>query len=124
MSNKTNYSRFAGQQAEEQPEVKSVVEPGAENTVVPEVEAVTEPVEETPVAKPVKEEVKVKTGVVTGCAKLRVRKKPSTDASVLCELKAGTEVTVDNNGSTSDFYKVKTAAGAEGYCMKTYITLK
>lgn len=64
------------------------------------------------------------TGVVTGCTKLNVRKDPSATAPVLCTLSESTEVVIDEENSTNDFYKVCTVTGAEGYCMKTYISIK
>ena len=79
--------------------------------VVPE-----EPVVETPIPEVV--------GVVTGCSRLNVRAKPDTDASVVCVIPKSSEVTIDESESTEDFYKVCTAAGAEGFCMKEFIELK
>lgn len=63
-------------------------------------------------------------GVVTDCAKLRVREKPNTDAEVLAEIKEGSEVMIDKNTSTEDFFAVCTEAGVEGYCMKKFIQTK
>lgn len=75
---------------------------------------------ETPV-----EEVKVeKIGVVENCTMLNVRKDPDTEADVVCVLTAQSEVTVNDEESTPDFYKVCTAAGAEGFCMKKFIRIK
>jgi hypothetical protein len=63
------------------------------------------------------------TGIVTGCARLNVRNDPSTTARILCALNESTEVMIDEDDSTEDFYKVCTATGVEGYCMKDFITL-
>lgn len=63
-------------------------------------------------------------GVVTDCSKLRVRKEPSTDAEVLLVINVLSEVTVDMDASTVQFYKVRTDAGVEGFCMKKYIAIK
>lgn len=80
---------------------------------------VTEP--EAPVVEePVKKAV---TGKVVDCARLNVRKDPSATAPVLCMLNESTEVMVDEDASTEDFYKVCTATGVEGYCMKDFILL-
>lgn len=62
-------------------------------------------------------------GVVTDCLKLNVREEPSADAEVLAIIDALSEVKVDMDASTKDFYKV-TAAGVEGFCMRKYIALK
>lgn len=75
-----------------------------------------EPVVEEPVTKTV-------TGTVVDCARLNVRKDPSATAPVLCMLNESTEVIVDEDNSTEDFYKVCTATGVEGYCMKDFILL-
>ena len=70
-----------------------------------------------------KQEEKV-TGVVTGCAKLNVRKEPKSNATVLCVLDKDAEVSIDQNNSTEDFYKVCTSSGIEGYCMTKFIEIK
>ena len=85
------------------------------------------PVEEpvVQVAEPVVEAPKLEvTGVVVECAKLNVRAQPNARASVICVIPQGSEVTIDEGESTEEFYKVCTAAGAEGFCMKEFIELK
>lgn len=86
-------------------------------------QSVEEPVlEETEVVCEEKEPV---IGVVVNCQKLRVRSKASADAdNTVVVLDALSEVTVDEDDSTEDFYKVCTAAGIEGFCMKKFIALK
>lgn len=74
--------------------------------------------EETPGETP------AKIGVVTGCIKLNVRKKPDVKADVVCEIVCLSEVVVDEEASTSDFYKVYTVSGVDGFCMKKFITIK
>ena len=65
------------------------------------------------------------TGVVAGCMKLNVRENPNTDSNILAVINEGDEVTIDVDASiTEDFYKITTATGLEGYCMKSYIVLK
>lgn len=63
-------------------------------------------------------------GVVSGVNKLNVRKEPSTDAEVVCVIPVNTEVLIDLEESTEDFYKVCTSAGIEGFCMKAYISVE
>lgn len=63
-------------------------------------------------------------GVVTDCLKLNVRKEPSADAEVLAIVDCLSEVMVDIDASINDFYKVCTAVGVEGFCMRKYIALK
>lgn len=76
---------------------------------------------ETPV------EPKTVTGVVTNCSKLNIRTKPTKvtkKPNVVCEVPSGTQLIVDLDKSTGDWYKVRTADGVEGFCMKMYVTLK
>lgn len=63
-------------------------------------------------------------GIVTDCEKLNVRKEPRATANVVCEIPVNSEVTIFEDESTSDFYKVCTAAGAEGFCMRKFIRTK
>lgn len=64
------------------------------------------------------------TGIITGCKRLNVRKEASAEADVLCVLNENTELTIDTAESTDEFYKVCTAAGIEGYCMKMFVSVK
>lgn len=66
----------------------------------------------------------VKIGAVANCIKLNVREGPQTDAAVICEVACHTEVMIDENESTEEFFKVCTAAGIEGFCMKKFIAVK
>ena len=86
-------------------------------------EAMEEVVEET-AEKIVEESVpSIVLGVVTECVKLRVRKTPEVGDNVICEILFASEVLVDLNESTNDFYKITTGVGIEGYCMKQYINI-
>jgi hypothetical protein len=60
-------------------------------------------------------------GVVSGCTKLRVRSEPKFGTNVVCEIEKGTRVMIDPDNSTSDYYKIYTESGVEGFCVKTYI---
>ena len=64
------------------------------------------------------------TGVVSGCARLNLRKEASKDSDVLLVLDKDTELVVDPTEETEEFYKVCTSSGVEGYCMKKFITIK
>ncbi len=64
-----------------------------------------------------------KTGVLHGCDRLNLRENPSVDSKVIAVLNGSVEVEVDEDWSTSDFYKVR-AAGLEGFCMKKFIKLE
>lgn len=85
-----------------------------------------------PVADPVEPEVKEETVVepepevvVTGrttAEKLNVREEPVVDPeNILGVVDKGTEVIIDIEESTDDFYKVCTVKGLEGFCMKQHI---
>lgn len=70
------------------------------------------------------EEKKTIVGVVTDCLRLNLREKPDPGATVLMVIPASTEVTIDLEASTDKFYRVCTAAGVEGFCMRKYITIR
>ena len=111
-----NYSKFF-----KNTETNEVAELNNGGTPVEEVVANSEPVEE-PAVQNVATFVK---GVVTGCKKLHLRKEPNKGAASLCILDENAEVTVNfEESTTADFYKVCTAAGIEGYCMKKFISIK
>lgn len=123
---RTNYNNYS-----KRPENRETVERPA-NPVVD-----VDPVIETiPEIKPeVKPEVKsaapvqptkpiTKNGVVSDCAKLNIRDGASTTANVLCTVDVNSELVVYINENFGEFYKVCTASGVEGYCMKNYVSLK
>lgn len=68
------------------------------------------------------EEIKI--GVVANCNKLNVREKPNLNAAIVCEINSKTELVIDEGESTDEFYKVFTASGIEGFCMKKFITVQ
>lgn len=68
-------------------------------------------------------ETEPKHGIVTDCATLNVRKEPNPTAEVVCTITCSTDLVIDENESTDKFYKICTAAGIEGFCMRRYITL-
>ena len=63
-------------------------------------------------------------GKVAGCVRLNVRKSPRTDAEVLCEVSNNSELLIDTDQSTDKWFKVCTAAGTEGFCMKKYVAVQ
>ena len=60
-------------------------------------------------------------GVVVDCLKLNVRAEPSVDAEVVCVLDVMSEIKIDVAKSTPDWFKISTAIGAEGYCMRKFV---
>lgn len=62
--------------------------------------------------------------VVTNCRKLNVREEPNADATVIDKIDDNSEVMVDMTESTGEFYKIHTASGLEGFCMRKYIKIQ
>ena len=73
---------------------------------------------------PEPEEAPTVIGTVVDCVRLRVRESASSNAEVICEIPKDSDVLIDENESTDEFYKVCTESGAEGFCMKKFIALK
>ena len=106
MANK-DYTKFSKPQVHVEEEVK---------VEAVELEEVAE-LEETAHAN------ELKTGEVANCTKLNVREHPYATADIVCVIKVGTELMIDEAESTNEFYKVCTASGVEGYCMKKFVTI-
>lgn len=86
---------------------------------------VNEAVEETKNTAPIAPEPKKTVrGVVVGCFNLNVRTGPRKDFDVICEIPSESEVEIDESESFEDFYKICTASGVEGFCMKKFIEVK
>ena len=60
-------------------------------------------------------------GKVAHCSKLNIREKPIVNSDIVCVLDVMSEVQIDVNKSTENWFYVCCANGAEGYCMKEYI---
>lgn len=60
-------------------------------------------------------------GVVTNCTKLNVRIKPEPGAQIVTVIDAGTQVEIDVEKSTAEWYKVLVPSVNEGYCMRKFI---
>lgn len=123
MSNKhRDYTKYAKTQDEpamaiiDEPSFEEVIEPADTAEVVEPIEAV-EPVIETAIETTPAPKI----GRVFGCTSLNVRKAPKTNATVICTINCHAEVEIDELESTDDFYKICTASGIEGYCMKKFI---
>lgn len=119
---KHNYSQYSNKNKTNReykvPAVEPVAEPVVDNILEPVVVPVVEPMVETVETVTLDKMVK---GVVTGCAKLNVRAEPNTHADVVCVLDADTEIEVDVNNSNNEWFKICTAIGMEGYCMRKYV---
>lgn len=127
---KNRYTNYQNMSANTEPKVVPNPVEVVDDAVVTQAEEAVEVTIETPVEDavktPVKEDKKVssKVGVVSGCNKLRVRKAASLSAGVVGIIDESSAVVIDDTDSTTEFYKVCTEAGVEGYCMKKFITVK
>ena len=112
-----NYSKFSkrNNQAPEQ----------HQHTIdVPSYQNEEMPVHQHPI-NPVVEEVKqLANGRVFDCEQLYVRKEGKKESDVLCIIEKDSEVQINLDESTEEFYKVVTPSGIEGYCMKKFIEVK
>ena len=62
-------------------------------------------------------------GVVHNCAKLNVRKQPSKDSEIVFVLNEGSEISIDEENSTEEWYSITHASGVEGFCMKQFVAM-
>ena len=119
MSNKhRDYTKYAKTQDEpamaiiDAPSFEEVIEPAETAEAVEPIEAAEPAIQTAPAPK---------IGRVFGCTSLNVRKARKTNAVVICTINCHAEVEIDELESTDDFYKICTASGIEGYCMKKFI---
>ena len=127
MSNKhRDYTKYAKTQDEpamaviDAPSFEEVIEPADTEEVAEPIEAVESAVEDS-VEPAIEAAPAHKIGRVFGCTSLNVRKAPKINAVVICTINCHAEVEIDELESTDDFYKICTASGIEGYCMKKFI---
>lgn len=113
---KHNYQKHYNAENAEQPKIQSVPTNDVEETEIEE--TVQAPVVNE--AEPVTEVI----GMVTKCVKLNIRKEPSIDAEVLCEVVATSPLSIDLENSTDEWLSVGTELGVEGFCMKKYVNIK
>jgi uncharacterized protein YgiM (DUF1202 family) len=116
---KKNYGQYykkGNREDEVVTEVMPVIEtPEVKMEPVPAVDVIIEPVA-APTPKPV-------TGIVSGCSKLNVRTEPETIADIACIIDANSEVKIDMAKSNKDWFKVTTASGVDGYCMRKFVKI-
>lgn len=93
-------------------------QPAVTEEAIKEIETIEEVMEERIEEAPVYEH-----GFVSGCIRLNIRKDPTIKSEVVCVVEGDTELVITLNESTDDFYKVSTAAGIDGFCMKQYVTI-
>ena len=63
-------------------------------------------------------------GKVVDCSKLNVRQYPTLRADVLCTLIENTEIEIDEDKSTDEFYAICTPTGLEGFCLKKFVEIR
>lgn len=61
---------------------------------------------------------------VANCLRLHIFTEPNMESDIVCKVRYLTELAVDLDNSTDDFYKVHTAIGAEGFCRKDLVTIR
>lgn len=66
---------------------------------------------------------KEKTGVVD-CLRLHILSEPRSDADVVCKVRYLTELKIIDELPTTDYLKVCTAIGAEGYCERRLVKIR
>lgn len=130
--NHVQYNKFRNNRDDEQKREENPVEEafvtgttveGDDEAVTPEVEETTEETVAAPVVEETIEEETRTIGVVSGCEKLNVRNRPSTNAAIVTTVKKGDELVLEPCAS-DEFHKVTLANGVVGYCMKKFITVK
>ena len=110
-----NYSQYSNKKHKP----NNYNKPKVETTVDVEVEPA-----EVKMEAPKAEVKTVVSGTVSGCAKLNVRVKPTTDSDVLIVLDHDSEVIIDPARSTTEWLKITTAAGIDGFCMRKFVSAK
>lgn len=60
---------------------------------------------------------------VANCLRLHIYSEPNVDSEIVCKVRYLTELSIDLDESTEDFYKVCTAVGAEGFCERDLVTI-
>lgn len=124
---KHNYSQYSNKNTTKAP--VGTANSRADNNTVKTLEHVYETAEPAPVntLEYIEEKVDAVTtpdtvfGTVTNCARLNVRAIPNPNGTVVCVLDANSELEIDYDNSTTEWYSVCTAAGIKGYCMRKFI---
>lgn len=62
-------------------------------------------------------------GVVTNCNWCSVYAYPQIGSEIICRIPGLSEVEIDEDESTDDFYKIYTETSIEGFCAKKYIAV-
>lgn len=127
-----NYSQYSNNKKKKNSNKPKIEVDESVTTVEAPVEPAEIKMESAPVVEPivVNETVdtvtmpKTVTGTVVNCSKLNVRSKPTTDAEVITTLEVKSEVVIDPARSTTDWLKITTPTGVDGYCMRKFVSAK
>ena len=89
------------------------------------VEQVETPIDETPIeTEPVEPAKPEPIEGTVNCEKLNVRSDATIDSEPVGIINRDSKVFIYEDESTEEFYKVCTATGLEGYCMKKFISVQ
>ena len=89
------------------------------------VEQVETPIDETPIeTEPVEPTKPEPIEGTVNCEKLNVRSDATIDSDPVGVIARDSKVFIYEDESTEEFYKVCTATGLEGYCMKKFISVQ
>ncbi len=124
MSNKNYNKMYKPANAVEEEQISVPRDPAEPENINPVDEVTAVPVELEVVDAEPKKAVETVSAIVVGCAKLNVREEPSPKADVVAVIDASNEVIIYATEGFGNYYKVCTASGIEGYCIKDFLELK
>ena len=61
---------------------------------------------------------------ITGCSKLRIRKRPDANADIVCLVDETNDLTIKEVEGKKDWVRVTTDSGKKGFCMRKFVTIK
>ena len=61
---------------------------------------------------------------VSNSIRLHIHEEPHPKSLVICKVRYLTDLLIDLEESTEEYYKVFTATGVEGFCEKEFVTLR
>ena len=132
MSNKPNYNNYYKQNKAKQDESQQSADNAQENQPIPDDNEPQQNPDNTqenqqnlnnedstpePPAEPID-------GYVTDCIKLNIRKEPSLEADILCEVPVNANLLIAPDTSSEGWYSVVTENGVNGFCMAKYVNIK
>ena len=89
------------------------------------VEQIEAPIDETPIeTEPIEPTKPEPIEGTVNCEKLNVRSDATIDSEPVGVINRDSKVFIYEDESTDEFYKVCTATGLEGYCMKKFVSVQ